>query len=612
MKKLSFRKHCLHHLLVCSALLLCVSTILFAFNPIAKNNHNSNRQEIFNHIGKMFIQMDKSDYDSAYTLLLDCKQQIEQSDIDSARYHLYAFEAEIFYFNALFNEGLSSAYESLQIAEKMNAPLFIASSRNLIGLLQFNLGRYTEAKINLLDAVQKLPMMHGDSNLSYRFHAASNLSELYLQQQKTDSAIYYSAVSMYEAKRMNKVRPIAINYWNMAKAYTINRQFAASFQMIDSGKYYIGLKRGNDDLLMHFSILLLENYIGMNNQSATKALISHALELMNTNAELTTYSKMEFLKSAIPQLVKENNAELLSKARILYEQMTNERNNWRNEVQLEMLQKAYINKKRLIESEYLRTQSETENKFNKLIAYLLLALLVLSAIIIYVVVQNYLSKQRSKTAALVQQKELEKLASANNERTRIAKELHDDLGSTVSSISLLTQMALQQQEKFGKTPKVLLQRVESNASQLAETMSDIIWAVYSKNDNFSNLFQRMRNFAFELLEPLNVQLTFDLDEQLLALELKVEQRKNIYYIFKEALNNAVKHSGCNKISINLQYRHPHIMLTISDNGKGFDDNEVIRNNGLHNMQQRAEIVNGTLHINSSASSGTAITLQCIY
>jgi signal transduction histidine kinase len=563
--------------------------------------------------------MSEAKYDSAYFELSQLKPMVIHSEFKIAQYYVYAFESEIFYYNALFNEGLSSGYHCLTIAEELSNKLYIGSAKNLIGLNLFNLHHYDDAEKILKEAVSEIPPFHHEVNLSYRFHAAANLCELYLALGKANDAIKYANTAMFEAKQIREKRAIAINYWNLAKAESILQHYTKSFAFIDTG-VMIAQKSANDDVVLFFKTLEVENYFAQGVEDKCIGEVEKGLAFIVQHKQLTAYAKVDFLKTAIQRLLTYDEVRLATKARIMLDVINSELTEWRNAVQLTILQEAYQNEKKLIESEYLRKQTETQNELNTLRLYGVALFGLLLLLIIGLSVYSYVQKQNAKTSELKRQAEVleatkekekteERIQSANAERTRIAKELHDDLGSTVSSISLFTQMALNKTDAKDGEMVQLLERVNANASQLAETMADIIWAIYTKNDSFNNLLLRMKDFAFELLKPLNIQVQFAFPEELKALSLNPEQRKNVYYIFKEAINNAVKHSECSSISVACAIKNKVVSLEISDNGKGFDLDTVKRNNGLGNMQSRADELNGTLKIVSNINSGTHITLS---
>lgn len=200
-------------------------------------------------------------------------------------------------------------------------------------------------------------------------------------------------------------------------------------------------------------------------------------------------------------------------------------------------------------------------------------------------------------------------------RNTIASDLHDEIGSTLSSISISSTIIQQSNPQDSPETKKLLQQISWNTDTMMEAMSDIVWTINTKNDRFENVVSRMRAFAYELLEPQGCAIHFYADEQLPRTKLDMLKRKNLYLLFKEAIHNIAKYSGCKNVWIELKKIQPRqIMLYIKDDGSGFDVHSKhageihFGGNGMANMKLRAQQMKSILHIHSSPGQGTEITL----
>jgi two-component system, NarL family, sensor histidine kinase UhpB len=191
-------------------------------------------------------------------------------------------------------------------------------------------------------------------------------------------------------------------------------------------------------------------------------------------------------------------------------------------------------------------------------------------------------------------------------RNRIAADLHDEVGSSLSSIHMLSQMVTQQDSDIKQ--KDVLQKMSSNAKETMDKMGDIVWMIKPGESEGVNLKQRMERFAYEICSSKNISPTLQLDE-LEKVKLTMHQRKNLYLVFKEAINNAVKYSGARKVDVNVVTRNKQLILQINDNGNGFDPNVTGKGNGLDNMRNRAQELNGKLHISSAEGEGTSVELS---
>lgn len=190
-------------------------------------------------------------------------------------------------------------------------------------------------------------------------------------------------------------------------------------------------------------------------------------------------------------------------------------------------------------------------------------------------------------------------------RNRIAADLHDEVGSSLSSIHMLSQMASQRSD--GGTSNDILTRMSTNARETMEKMGDIVWMIKPSDTEAGSLKHRMERFAYEVGISKNIEVSVELSE-LEKLKLNMEQRRNIYLICKEAVNNAAKYSETGKISITSSVKNRELQLVIEDEGKGFDHSKTRRGNGLENMNNRAAELGGRLEIGSVANEGTTVKL----
>lgn len=196
-------------------------------------------------------------------------------------------------------------------------------------------------------------------------------------------------------------------------------------------------------------------------------------------------------------------------------------------------------------------------------------------------------------------------------RNRIATDLHDEIGSSLSSIAMYSEAAQKMKPGNENIPS-FIDIIHANTKEVLESMSDIVWAVNVQNDSLHPLLNRMRNFAVQLSEVKQFELFFTSNAGMPDVVLEINQRKNIYLIFKEAMNNAAKYSKCNAIQVEINLVQKYFILTVKDNGKGFDPSQfssINGGNGLFNMRKRAHDIGGDLLIHSSINHGTSISLK---
>ena len=185
-------------------------------------------------------------------------------------------------------------------------------------------------------------------------------------------------------------------------------------------------------------------------------------------------------------------------------------------------------------------------------------------------------------------------------RNKISADLHDDIGSTLNSISVYSEVAKQKSHEVNPE----LEEIGMASRKIIDAMGDIVWTINPENDSFENIIDRMRSHTYNILRAKNIEFTFRVDEGIEKQKLSLEDRRHFYLIFKEILNNMVKYSEATKASIILKFENNHISMQIRDNGKGFDTSVSANGNGLNNMKRRAKEMKAEITIESSYENGT--------
>ncbi len=197
-------------------------------------------------------------------------------------------------------------------------------------------------------------------------------------------------------------------------------------------------------------------------------------------------------------------------------------------------------------------------------------------------------------------------------RDRIALDLHDEVGSTLSSIVLFSTAVARTTHDLPDKATSLLQRIKDNSTKAMESMNDIVWSVDPEHDALSDVVARMRAFAQPLCEARDIELEVDIPPGLLARKLGMTGRKNLYLIFKEAVNNAVKHAQCDRIQVSMWQEGDDLVLRVADNGRGItasNGEAALGGNGLDNMRKRAGEMRGSCECNLVAEGGTEVLLR---
>jgi ligand-binding sensor domain-containing protein len=192
-------------------------------------------------------------------------------------------------------------------------------------------------------------------------------------------------------------------------------------------------------------------------------------------------------------------------------------------------------------------------------------------------------------------------------RNEISKDLHDDVGSTLSSISILSQVAKNKLlEGHEEESSSIMTKINSYSQEMVEKMGDIVWAVNPGNDTIKDIIPRLNFFFIETCSSKGILLQFSTDSAVEKRILSMQGRKNIYLICKEAINNAIKYSDCRRILVEIRQVGYRFEISISDDGKGFDTMAPRQGNGLTNIQIRAAELKGVLELFSMAGHTSVI------
>jgi ligand-binding sensor domain-containing protein/two-component sensor histidine kinase len=199
-----------------------------------------------------------------------------------------------------------------------------------------------------------------------------------------------------------------------------------------------------------------------------------------------------------------------------------------------------------------------------------------------------------------------RLVQLERVRTRIATDLHDDIGASLSQIAVVSEVLSQRgdaQDQFREP----LSQIANDSRELVASMSDLVWSIDPRRDHLHDLIQRMRRFSSDMFTASNIQLRFSAPAG--DLRLTVDQRRQIFLVFKEGVNNIVRHSDCTEAEVELTFESSTLVLRVRDNGCGIDLSSADHGNGLTGIRARAEALGGEVEIISCPDRGTDITLK---
>lgn len=565
--------------------------LFFRLNLYARQADSAGIRKFFDRADSY---MDTGHYDSAQFYLNKIYQQVSYRGPSLFSYFLTSRQAEIYYYNNLPELGMQEAQRAINIARFLKDDILKGDAYNFAGLFYFLTGKNSAAISSYKKSITlqlSTPYPRQYLELSEPYHFYGNLAEVYEQLNQTDSAVHYNRLSLLHARQSQSARGLSTAYLNLANAFLKGSK-------IDSAHKYYTLCREAALNSKDFDVEL-NAYGGLANcarvrgmQQEAAAELGLGFDLIKQFPQVNSYYSLLFLESAIGILQSSGNFEKLSQAFKLKTQIQSATHQ-KNDIQIRSILMAGLkNETRILNLEVNKARQEQDLATTRLYFIIALVLLLLLTFAAYV----FYSRQRLRLSNL---------------RNKISQDLHDEVGATLSGIALYAHLA-QKQSSQGQPSKAAesLQIINSNAKEMVKKLSDIVWAVNPVNDSFEQLMQRLEEYAMEAGLPKGVEVISKHGDEMTRVKLSMEIRKNIYLIGLEAVNNAIKHSGCRVIKIEAGMSRNNLHLLIADDGKGFESEAIKRGNGLVNMQSRAREIGGNLSVSNQRPRGVQVELIC--
>ena len=454
--------------------------------------------------------------------------------------------------------------KALKIAQETNDEWNVARNIGIIGNAYQGLKQYSNALQNYFEAYE-LTEKIGNTNGAAIW--LSNIGSLYVELKNYDSALFYLNKSAAIFKNSGNQWAYSETILDIGEVYLTKENYGESYRYLISALQIatqVGASECQRDVYLALSNLYSASALSLPGINTTTLLNKEQMR----DLALSCYQKHITLRDSI------DNKEIQKRSLSL------EFENKAASAKLAQVKKDAVN------NAEIHTQKIIRNSF------------IAGSILLMLLIVVLINRTKLKRGI-----EMEKM------RSRLSRDLHDDIGSTLSSINILSRTAqLNLKETTDEKTKVSLEKINERSQRLLDSMSDIIWNINPGNDTIEEVMSRMREYATTLLEAKNIDYTFNFPRQKMDCRLNMEVKNNLYLIFKEAVNNLSKYSGCTHAILALTFDEKNIHLTIEDNGIGFDEQEIKHRGGLANMQQRAEEIKGSISILTGIGKGTRIEL----
>ncbi len=404
-----------------------------------------------------------------------------------------------------------------------------------------------------------------------------------------DSSNYYLNQAVLEAKR--RQLPIinqSISSGNIGYNHYLRGQYELAFPLLNFD-FQEAVKYQDWGLAAGSAIPMSHIYISQKKFKAADSLLKLSRQYIQKSGQIGRLEQYFSKKS----IFYESSGDL--KKSIAYRDSALKAYKYNDSVYngllvLRVKQRADLTK---IESEKLKLHNYQEVVRVQFIA---IGIIVLILGIGYYLYRNYLHRLQTNRERIA---ELKRIISL---RQRISADMHDDIGSSLSSIALYSHSLLLQAQNAEQ--QYVLTKIKENAVYIQEQFNDIIWSVNPKMDVMKELVVRMRKFGAEITESADIVFVFNCDEAILDLEIEMNWRRNLFLMYKEIIHNAIKYSKAKEISVELTFHESQFKVQISDNGIGFDINQCKQGNGLINLHLRAKHMGAELRVESKLNEGT--------
>jgi signal transduction histidine kinase len=509
------------------------------------------RSGAYNNLGNLDVE--KSDYRSALEHYIKSADGYEQLRDSSGLIRAWGNIGNIENILGELDKARDYALRALAIAEKLDNKTSQAFCHQLLGRIYRKKKDYPQALAEYEKAIGIYFKLSDRLRVS---ETNNSIGNILFEQGKFAEALNYYKKANQIAHELNSGALLAYSYSSIGSVLFELKNAAKANQYLDSSIYYARLIENR--------YLVMDAYQIKSEIAATRGDYKEALRLHKRYSELSDSITAE-----------------------------------ENQTATRELEAKYQTSKKQAEIELLRKDQLLKDATLRQTRITVGALAVAIGLLVAV---GYLAFSRNKMIDQAKrQMEIEKV------RNQIARDLHDDMGSTLSSISILSKLAMQEdtQEKISKHFK----QIGEHTTKMMESMDEMVWSINPENDTLQKTVARMKEFAAEWLEPIGIEYRFEINNSAEAIPLDVAKRKCLFLIFKEAVNNALKYSKAKMISIACEVDRDQLLLTIQDDGCGFDIPQSNSGNGLRNMNERAREAKGFVTIHSKVGEGTRVQLQ---
>lgn len=534
---------------------------------------------------------DNSDYAGAVKNALSAHALAKETGDTSLLMSIYTKLIRIYFLKTDLLKAYESCLEYTVLCKSRRDTSALIYNYNLFGSI-FSIMNLHDKQMDMVYQSLRLANHVSDSVSMYTIN--STAANGYLGKEQYDSVLYYSRLNLPLCRKMNKyVSCLA----NIAKAHLETNQ-------LDSAQYYY--KMMLQEQKSNGMYINVYQYLDLGTIEYRKGNQRKALEYYKTaeaqisKPPLTT--QRDIYKALYEYYAAANEHEdafrYLEKHKIMSDSILITQNTFKTGISFMETESTLLESQVQLLTKDMELQASiaAKKKQQEIVMFGSTALILLLSGLAFVRYEKQ-KNEKAKQALL-------------DERLRISRELHDEVGSTLSGIAMYSHVAKEQVKNAEKeNAENSLTIMQKSAGEMVNKLSDIVWLINPELDTIEELFARLEEYARQMAYTRNMDVHIEYPEAMSKHHIPLEARRNIYLFCKESINNAVKYSKGSIINLQVIAKPDHFRFSVSDDGVGFDVITVKRGNGLNNMRRRAEDIGATFHIESRPNGGSKVALQ---
>jgi signal transduction histidine kinase len=531
--------------------------------------------------------LDTDNIDASQKWLNIARDFLNPGVADSTACLVHSLQSELFYYNGLFQFGKDESLKEILIAKKNKDNLLIADGYFFLGIHQIELKQYKDAQESLWKSSKVYPKGEVPKRMRaiiQNEHIYNNLAQVKIKLNELDSAFFYNQKAYDFAVKAKSRRGIPNAEQTFGEIYLMKKKpdsaayyFERSVVSATKSEYY-------DIVLLNYGFLLQSH---SNNAKLREEYYQKGLQLMNLRMVNSAFQKYFFTKALGVFRTVDSQKTIYCQDQIIDIDSSAQID---GNLYLQNFTDQYVkNEKKLLSLEVLKLKKQKDIVLFQLIIAILL-LFLLAFFILHI-------RRKSKiNSTLLKQK------------NDISKDLHDDIGSGISSILIHSDL-LQKNGDVDARQKVLLLKINDTAREVSQRINTFVWSLNTENNTLRDFREYVQFYAENLFEGTPIELRFiEQTESDKPLLIDGKTRKSLFFGLKEIFNNALKHSQASKITVKIiALDKRNLLIEVKDNGVGIQSTNYY-GNGLKNLQKRVEELHGTIYFETQDGFYTKIRI----